>query len=91
LNILWWQVFMNDYELAASVPAGCDFLIKGGVLSPVPKDKPKAVADVLGDHSPPYSHQLRSGRIHAEAIWRSRDLAIEEDTRKLNLKIWFGG
>lgn len=90
LNVMWWEVFYNDYNLSATIPAACDYLIKGGELFPVPKHMPNAVTAVFGDEGIPYEHQLRSGKISAEDLWRGLRLATVERSRQIKIRNWFG-
>lgn len=90
LNVLWWQVFYNDFNLASTIPAACDYLNKGGVLNPAPKHKPNAVAEVFGEMGVPYINQLRGDSFRSSDIWVSHGLISEESSREVNFRTWFG-
>lgn len=90
LNVLWWKVFYNDFNLASTIPAACDYLNKGGVLTPAPKHKPNAVAAVFGEEGVPYVHQLREDSFRSSDIWVSRDSILEKMSRDINFRNWFG-
>jgi len=90
LNVLWWQKFYNDFNLASTIPAACDYVTKGGVLIPPPKHKPNAVAAVFGDEGVPYPHELRENSFRSSDIWVSHDLLAEKISRDENIRIWFG-
>lgn len=90
LVTLWWEVFLNNFELDAVLPATLDYISKGGILTPVPPNMPDAVDEVFEGSGLPYKHQLREGQIDAEDIWRSLDLSIDEDKMRVNVEAWFG-
>lgn len=90
LITLWWETFLNNFETAAVIPAAIEYCIQGGRLTPTPENKVDAVAEVFGVDGVAFSHQLRSGRIDAEDIWRSMELSLDENKRAVNLKAWFG-
>jgi len=90
LTAMWQTREGNAFKIEAVIPAAVDFLKRGGTLIPVPQNKPEAVAAIYGADGLPFKHELRSGRIYAEDIWRLLARVTDRRKRDIGLKFWFG-